>query len=131
MPVVATQEQLKEEETEKAETSERTVIKEEAVIVDEPAEALGQAEVIEVVEVVEEGGRVEVVEVVEEVKEPEPPKELTFLEKQYNLVAFEDPIFGVKIVSPFEMANSEWTVLLKGIEGTPFEGGVFKINLGF
>ena len=63
--------------------------------------------------------------------EPEIVKENTRLENDYNLVAFDDPIYGVKIVSPFEKANVEWEILIRGIDGTPFEGGIYRILMQF
>merc|ERR1712160_134401 len=72
------------------------------------------------------------VKIVEEVKEiiAEPEIEYTRLEREFKDIQ-ENPIHEARIASDFKKANKEWIIKVKGPDGTPYEGGVFKFVMQF
>lgn len=144
-----TQDQLKEEEKEieKPDVVERQILQAEVVAaveespemleIPQPVEEVKEVVVVEQVAVVEEPVPepvkvIEEVAVVEEVKQvvAEPEIEYTRLEREFKDIQ-ENPIPDARITSDLKKANKEWIIKIKGPEGTPYEGGVFKFVLQF
>lgn len=102
----------------------------------QPVAVVEEIAVIEKVVVVEEvAGKiveavVEEVVVVEEVKEVVPEKEYTRLEQDF-LDIEANPMEHVRLESKLAKANKEWTIKIKGPDGTVYEGSVFKFVLTF
>lgn len=151
VPEVMTQDQLKEAEMEdeKPDQVEKQIIQAEVVeaVVEESPEMLEIQQPVEVVEevvivqdVVQPVKVVEEVIITEEVKEiiAEPVKEIiaepvieyTRLEREFRDIQ-ENPIHEARVISDFKKANKEWTIKIKGPDGTPYEGAVFKFVLQF
>ena len=99
---------------------------EEVIIVEKVKGVVVVEEIVVPVKIVEE------VIIAEEVKEiiAEPEIEYTRLEREFKDIQ-ENPIHEARIASDFKKANKEWIIKVKGPDGTPYEGGVFKFVIQF